>query len=77
MLHSVKYAAVRGLKSYEFLGTAEPWTRVWTESLRRCVALRAYPMSTGGVAVMTYLASVDLIVSILKGIKRNLWRPRS
>jgi CelD/BcsL family acetyltransferase involved in cellulose biosynthesis len=76
MLHSVKYAAVRGLKSYEFLGIAEPWTRAWTESLRRCVTLRAYPLSIGGIAVMTYVAGVDLSGSILRGMKRNLYRPR-
>jgi CelD/BcsL family acetyltransferase involved in cellulose biosynthesis len=76
MLHTVKYAAGRGLKSYEFLGIAEPWTRAWTESLRRCVALRAYPLSIGGIAVMTSVTSTDLIVSILRRIKRNLYRPR-
>ena len=76
MLHSVKHAAVRGLKSYEFLGTAEPWTRAWTTSLRRCVALRAYPLSIGGIAVMSYVSGVDLIVSILMWMKRNLYGPR-
>ena len=76
MLHSVKYAAGRGLKSYEFLGTVEPWTRAWTESLRRCVALRAYPFSIGGIAVMTSVTGMDLIVSILRGIKRNLLHRR-
>ena len=72
MLHSVKHAAVRGLKSYEFLGTAERWTRPWTESLRRCVALRAYPLSIGGIAVMTCVAGADLIVSIRRSLSE--WR---
>jgi CelD/BcsL family acetyltransferase involved in cellulose biosynthesis len=77
MLHSVKYAAVRGLKSYEFLGIAERWTGVWTKSLRCCVALRAYPLSMSGIAVMTYDAGSDLIVSVLKGLRRTLpWRSR-
>jgi len=75
-LHSIKYAAVRGLKSYEFLGIAEPWTRAWTESLRRCVAVRAYPLSIGGIAVMTYVAGVDLMVSMLRRMKHSLYHPR-
>ena len=32
MLHTVRYAATRGLKSYELLGRVEPWTRVWARS---------------------------------------------
>jgi CelD/BcsL family acetyltransferase involved in cellulose biosynthesis len=76
MLHSIKYAAVRGLKSYEFLGIAEPWTRAWTESLRRCVALHAYPLSIGGIAVMTSVAGVDLMMSMLRGMKQRLYHPR-
>jgi CelD/BcsL family acetyltransferase involved in cellulose biosynthesis len=70
MLHSLKYAASRGLKSYEFLGIAEPWTRNWTESLRPCVSLRAYPLSIGGIAVM----SCDAITLMLKGMNRALRR---
>ena len=69
MLHSVGYAAGRGLKSYEFLGIAEPWTRAWTESLRRCVAVRAYPVNIGGIAALTSDTGVDLVVSILRRIR--------
>jgi CelD/BcsL family acetyltransferase involved in cellulose biosynthesis len=65
MLYSVKYAAERGLRSYEFLGTAESWTRNWTELLHPCVALRAYPMSIGGVAATT-LDAARLMLSKLK-----------
>lgn len=74
MLHSVKYAAGRGLKSFEFLGTSERWTRVWTDSLRRCVALRAYPRSISGIATMTCVAGVDLKVSIRRSLSE--WRHR-
>jgi CelD/BcsL family acetyltransferase involved in cellulose biosynthesis len=52
MLHSVRYAASRGLRSYEFLGGAAPWTSVWTKSLRECVVVRAYPASVPGVAAL-------------------------
>jgi CelD/BcsL family acetyltransferase involved in cellulose biosynthesis len=51
MLESVRYAATRGLKAFELLGTVEPWTRMWTSSQRKCVALRAYPASPGGIAI--------------------------
>ena len=50
MLHTVAYAARRGLRSYEFLGCAAPWTEVWTRSLRECVAVRAYPFTARGLA---------------------------
>jgi CelD/BcsL family acetyltransferase involved in cellulose biosynthesis len=50
MLETIRYAANRGLTSFELLGTVEPWTRMWTSSARKCVAVRAYPASPGGLA---------------------------
>ena len=50
MLETVRYSAERGLDSYELLGTVESWTRMWTETERPCVALRAYPPRAGGIA---------------------------
>src|SRR5262245_57026228 len=52
MLHTLKYAATRGLDSYEFLGLTESWTNNWTQSLRPCVSLRAYPLSWQGVVTL-------------------------
>lgn len=49
---TARYAAQRGLRSYEFLGTPEPWTRVWTERLRPCVSVRAYPLRPCGLAAL-------------------------
>lgn len=54
MLHSVQFAAERGLLSYEFLGAAAPWTATWTKTLRDCVNLRTYPISLGGAAALAY-----------------------
>jgi hypothetical protein len=48
MLHAIRYAAQRGLQTIEFLGSAEPWTRLWTARLRECVRVRAYPFSSAG-----------------------------
>ena len=40
--HSIGWAATRGLATYEFLGTAEPWVDVWTASQRPCTAIGVY-----------------------------------
>lgn len=50
MLYSVRYAATKGLQSYELLGSAEPWTSQWTKLERPCVALRIYPYNFSGAA---------------------------
>jgi CelD/BcsL family acetyltransferase involved in cellulose biosynthesis len=47
---SLRYAASRGLHSFEFLGTVEPWIRVWTDLERPCVAVRGYPWGFRGGA---------------------------
>jgi CelD/BcsL family acetyltransferase involved in cellulose biosynthesis len=49
MLNVAHYAAQRGLKSIEFLGSAEPWTKVWTDHLRDCVRVRVYPYAPASV----------------------------
>jgi CelD/BcsL family acetyltransferase involved in cellulose biosynthesis len=54
MLHTVKYAASRGLLSYEFLGGAAPWTATWTRTLRQCTIVRAYPFSAAGMAALSW-----------------------
>ena len=50
MLETVRVAAAQGLESYELLGTAESWTRAWTDRERACVALRTYPRRPAGLA---------------------------
>jgi CelD/BcsL family acetyltransferase involved in cellulose biosynthesis len=47
---SIREAAARRLRSFEFLGIPEPWTRVWTEQLRPFVSLRGYPAGGAGLA---------------------------
>ena len=54
MLETLKYAASRGLRTYEFLGSAEPWTEIWTDRLRPCVAVWAYPNNPRGMAAFTW-----------------------
>jgi hypothetical protein len=52
MIESLRYAAKRGLGSYEFLGSAEPWTRTWTDCVRPCVSVWAYPNNVRGAAAL-------------------------
>jgi hypothetical protein len=52
MLGTLRYAASRGLRSYEFLGSAEPWTEMWTDRIRRCVSVRLYPNNLRGAAAL-------------------------
>lgn len=49
MMHTVKYAAERGLRSYELLGEAAPWTRVWTRAEEPMVRLKTYPATVRGL----------------------------
>jgi len=55
---TLRYAATRGLKSYELLGIVESWTHVWTESTRPCVSLHFYPMRLGGIADLATDAAI-------------------
>ena len=72
MLHTVRYAAERGLHSYEFLGSADPWTAHWTQQQRQCVALRAYPWSVRGAASLLS----DALQLAAKRVRTH-WRNRA
>jgi CelD/BcsL family acetyltransferase involved in cellulose biosynthesis len=51
MLHTIGWAAARGLGAYELLGNVEPWiARFWTREQHDCVCVRAYPFNAGGAA---------------------------
>lgn len=52
ILETVRYAAERGLRSYEFLGAAEPWTQMWTHAVRPCVSLWLYPAGMRGMVAL-------------------------
>jgi len=52
MIESLRYAAERGLRTYELLGTVEPWTSMWTRKTRACVSVRAYPATPHGIAAL-------------------------
>ena len=48
LVETLKYAVARGLRSYEFLGSSERWTDVWTRQIRPCVTVAAYPKNCRG-----------------------------
>ena len=49
MLHTLAWAAERGLASYELLGDVEPWiVTFWTREQHACVRLRTYPYNLRG-----------------------------
>lgn len=49
---TIAHSVQEGLVGYEFLGTSESWTEVWTKDERACVSLTAYPRSVIGAAAL-------------------------
>jgi CelD/BcsL family acetyltransferase involved in cellulose biosynthesis len=47
---TIAFAADRGLRSYEFLGTRAPWTDVWTEDMRQFENMGVYRAGVRGLA---------------------------
>jgi CelD/BcsL family acetyltransferase involved in cellulose biosynthesis len=61
MLHTLGWAANRGLRAYELLGNVEPWiAHFWTRERHDCVCLRAYPFNASGAAAFAGDLSVWL-----------------
>ncbi|HZR47862.1 MAG TPA: GNAT family N-acetyltransferase [Candidatus Manganitrophaceae bacterium] len=49
MHETIRYAFEQRLDGFEFLGTDEPWIRVWTDRTHRYVSARTYPFSPQGL----------------------------
>jgi CelD/BcsL family acetyltransferase involved in cellulose biosynthesis len=58
LLDAVRWAADRGLESFELMGVPEPWTAVWTDRARPQVAIAAYPAR---LKALPHLASDGLL----------------
>jgi CelD/BcsL family acetyltransferase involved in cellulose biosynthesis len=52
LLACIRRAAVH-LRSFEFLGTPEGWTKAWTRQVHPCVSVRAYPGYVPGLASLS------------------------
>ncbi len=61
MRDTIAHAAAAGLASYEFLGRAETWTRVWTDGERETVGLRIYPYGPRGLTALAVDAAGALL----------------
>jgi CelD/BcsL family acetyltransferase involved in cellulose biosynthesis len=65
MAATIRYAASRGLASYQFLGNADNWTRVWTSDEMPTVTIRAYPFRVRGVAAL----AADTFSAVLRRLQ--------
>ena len=54
MLETLQHAARNKLRSYEFLGTSNEWTRRWTKKERNNVTVRVYPYTAKGIAILVH-----------------------
>jgi CelD/BcsL family acetyltransferase involved in cellulose biosynthesis len=78
MVPSIRQAAERGLASYEFLGTEEPWIRPWTALSRRCVGISAYPARPRGISAFARDATRVAIRGLTRsGLSRRHERSHS
>ena len=69
---TIRYAASKGLASYEFLGNAENWTRTWTQDEMQSVTIRAYPFRTRGAAALL----ADAFQAALRRFEETLKRKK-
>lgn len=69
MVETIRYAAQAGLKSYEFLGAAEPWIRNWTTLEHICTSFRAYPLNPRGVTAL----AIDATAALIRRVKKDDW----
>ncbi len=50
MHESIRYAFEKGLQAFEFLGSDEPWLRMWTDQVHQFATYRSYPVTLQGIA---------------------------
>jgi CelD/BcsL family acetyltransferase involved in cellulose biosynthesis len=59
---SLCYAIANGLRSYEFLGAADQWTKRWTHRERSSLVVAVCPYTPGG------------LLALIGDIRRYAWR---
>lgn len=68
MLHTLGWAAQRGLQSYELLGNVERWIAdFWTREQNDCVQLRTYPFNLRGLGALVADGACWLRARLAKG----------
>ncbi len=68
MRETIRYAAERGLKGYEFLGKEAEWTKLWADGARPIATVRTYPYNWRGLTAF----SADLIDLAGKRIRARI-----
>ena len=67
---AVAHVLGRNLRSLEFLGSAAPWTRRWTQVERPLVTVRSYPYTARGLAALGAAALRSALKSSRRGERR-------
>jgi CelD/BcsL family acetyltransferase involved in cellulose biosynthesis len=60
MRHTLQLAAARGLRSYEFMGVMDDWTRLWTTQTRQYVEVFALPYTLASLRALSRSAARKL-----------------
>jgi CelD/BcsL family acetyltransferase involved in cellulose biosynthesis len=57
MRHTLQQAAARGLRSYEFMGVMDDWTRLWTTQTREYLEVFALPYTLASLRALSRSAA--------------------
>jgi CelD/BcsL family acetyltransferase involved in cellulose biosynthesis len=60
MRHTLQQAAARGLRSYEFMGVMDDWTRLWTTQARQYFEVFALPYTLATLRALSRSAARQL-----------------
>lgn len=54
MRETIRHAAEKGLRSYEFLGKEAGWTKLWAGAARPIATVRTYPLNHRGLGAFAF-----------------------
>jgi len=77
MHESLRYAFERQLLAFEFLGSDEPWLRLWTERVHTYITYRLYPVNVQGLVGLGNHSSGVAWKKIREMRRKNIRRPVS
>jgi len=75
MHESLRYAYEKYLLAFEFLGSNEPWIRMWTERIHTYITYRLYPVNVHGIVGLGNHSSEMAWKKIRDMRRRNIRRP--
>jgi hypothetical protein len=71
LIESLRDSATRGLRSVEFLGRSEPWTKLWTSAERSCLSLMAYPRTVRGLSNLARQGARHAVHQLARRLRRH------